>query len=122
MINITKNKAVTVLAIMAFAFTPFTAFAADMWKETPNLNDDTELPSAVINPAAFVNSRPPVNMWAETPDLNADTENYDFMLDDDRQFASTFIPEMYAETPAVNDIFKTRHLLADEVNLLTKSK
>ncbi len=122
MIHIIINNVVTVLAIVAFAFTPFTAFAADMWEETPNLNDDTELSFAVIKPAAFINRRPLVNMWAETPDLNAETEDYDVILDDEGRFLSTFIPEMYIETPAIDEIFIQRQLLAGEDSFLAEGR
>jgi hypothetical protein len=114
------NKVVSVLALMAFALTPLTALATDMWAETPNLNEDTELPSVVIEQANFSNSRPLVNKWVETPDLNAETEIYDFVLDDRGRFASTFIPEMYTETPALDEVFAERHLLIDEYPLMAE--
>ena len=115
-------KIVGILVFMAFTFTPFTALATDIWSETPNLDDDIGLSSAVIKPTAFINSRPSVNMWAETPELNIEKEDYGFIPDDEGRFVSTFTPEMYVETPALDEIFIRRQLLEDVDSLLAEGR
>jgi len=115
-------KVAAVLAVMVFTFTPVGVVAADMWQETPNLNEDSELPSAVIKPVVFVNRRPLVDQWVETPDLNAETDNLDFIPDDEGRFVGTLIPEMYAETPALDEIFAIRQPVADEDTMLAEGR
>ena len=120
--HIIINNVVTAFTVMVFTFTPFNAFAADMWQETPNLNDDSELPSAMIKPVVFINSRPLVDQWAETPELKAETDNFEFIPDDEGRFVSTLIPEMYAETPAVDVIFTIRQRVSVEDTLLAEGR
>ena len=122
MINTNKKQFVTVLAIMALAFTPLGAFSADMWAETPDLNDNSELFSKVTESAVYANSRPLVDMWAETPDLNSETENYDFILNDEGRIVSSFNSDMYAETPAIDEIFNNRQLLGAEDTFLAEGR
>ena len=104
--KIINYNIITFIVVLVFAFTPFTAFAADMWAETPDLNDENDAASIVTEPATLKYNRPAVNMWAETPDLSADSEDYDVSIGDNIRVVGNFNPEMYTETPDLNKPFE----------------
>ena len=122
MMPIKIKKNLTILTVMVFAFTPLTGLAADMWQETPDLNDDTETSITFIKPVVFTNTRPLVDKWAETPDLNAELETYNFILDYEVRFLNTLIPEMYSETPTIDNISPTRKPVSHEDTFLAEGR
>jgi hypothetical protein len=103
-------KKIIFLALMVFTFTPLLAVAADMWAETPDLNADSEIASAVTEPATFKYESQTVDMWAETPDLNADQEDHGVSFIGRGRLVNNFDPEMYAETPDLNKGFAKRQM------------
>jgi hypothetical protein len=100
-----NTKKITLLALMVFTLTPLFAVAADMWTETPNLDEQSGDKPAVTGPSTFKYSNPAVDMWAETPDLKAEGQLHDVKIDLNSRLVSNFIPEMYAETPDLNQAF-----------------
>ncbi len=93
------NKTINVLTLMIFTFTPLTGFAGDMWAETPDLDNDSEVASIVSGPTKLTKKRPTVDLWTETPSLNADTKDHGFFIEGNVWSVYNFTPEMYAETP-----------------------
>jgi hypothetical protein len=119
--KIIKNKIIAIYALITLAFTPLMALAADMWAETPDLSDDFQKASAVVEPATFKYDRQAVNMWAETPDLNTDQEDHGVSIDGHRYLVNNHNPEMYAETPDLNEDFVERQIrIFEEVTIADK--
>ncbi len=97
-------KAITLTIITAtvisFAVPPL--FAADMWAETPDLNDNTKSSNFTSEPVKFIFKKPEVDLWAETPDLSFGKEKYTDSLERSVSVASILVPELYKETPDLN--------------------
>ena len=108
--KIIKNKIIAVFAFIIFSYTPLMPLAADIWAETPDLSDDSQIASVVTETATFKYNRPAVDMWAETPDLNAVQEDNGVSIIGPARLVNNFNPEMYAETPDLNKGFAKRHL------------
>ena len=104
-----NRKIIAIISFIVFATVPFTAFAADMWAETPDLNDDFEISSLANESATFKNKAPAIDLWSETPDLLAETENHGVAIDTESRIVSNFNPEMYAETPDLNRTVGNQH-------------
>lgn len=86
-------------AIILWISTPFTSFASDMWKETPNLNHETKIESVINEIAIFTSNLPLIDMWAETPDLSKEKKDDGLVFDIPSRSVDHFDHEMYAETP-----------------------
>jgi hypothetical protein len=71
--KIINSAAIVIFSMVAFTILPATISAADMWAETPDLNDETAAASVVIGSKTFKYSNPIVDMWAKTPDLTNQT-------------------------------------------------
>ena len=98
-----KNEIiVALLSMMVFAFTPFTAFATDLWAETPDLNNDGNVPTVVTGSSIFIYGSPEIDLWAETPNLFTEREEHGVYIDTESRFVNNFNSEMYAETPDLN--------------------
>ncbi len=119
--KIIKNKIVGIFVLITLAFTPLMALAADMWVETPDLNDDSEIASTAVEPTVFKYNRQAVDMWAETPDLNTDQEEHGVSIDGRGRLVNHFNPEMYAETPDLNEDFVKRQIrVFEEITIVDK--
>jgi hypothetical protein len=113
---------ITLLSLMVFAVIPFTAHAADMWVETPDLNNDHDVPSVVIGSSTFTYESPEVDMWAETPNLLIEREEHGVYIDTESRFVSDFKPEMYAETPDLNTTSAAPRIIRVESILIAKEE
>ena len=119
--KIIKNKIIAIFALITLAFIPLMALAADMWAETPDLHDDSEIASAVTEPATLKYDGQAVDMWAETPDLNADQEDHGVSIIGRGRLVNNFNPEMYAETPDLNEGFAKRQMkVFEEITIAGK--
>lgn len=117
-----NKKIIAIIFFIVLVTTPFTAFAADMWAETPDLNDDSEISSLAKESATFKSKAPAINLWTETPDLLAETENHGVAIDTESRIVSNFNPEMYAETPDLNRAVGNQHGKTLEVILIASGK
>ena len=119
--TIINNAAIVILSMVVFTILPATMSAADMWSETPDLNDDTEAASVVIGPTTFKYSSPVVDMWAETPDLNTKNQVHGVNIDENPRLVQNFNPDMYAETPdLMNQTFSDRQFKIFEDNVISE--
>jgi hypothetical protein len=116
-----KNIA-TGIFVIVLAIAPPAAFAADMWAETPDLNDESNSASATSDAVTFRYESPTVDMWAEVPDLNAVNENHGVLIDTSSRVVNNFNPKMYAETPGLNDTTPGSQPETMESILLSKEK
>jgi hypothetical protein len=101
-------KIMALILVIGFAVAPVTAFAADLWSETPDLFNDDEVASVETGPAEFTSSIPRIDMWAETPDHLLRHEDHGVLIDTTPQVVNTFKPEMYAETPDLDSVVAER--------------
>lgn len=108
--------------MMVFAFTPVTAFATDMWAETPDLNNDDNVPAVVTGSSILRYESPDVDMWAETPNLVSERKEHEVYIDTESRFVSNFNPEMYAETPDLNTNPAAPRVIRVESILIAKGK
>jgi hypothetical protein len=115
-----NNAMIVILSLLVFTILPTAVFATDMWAETPNLNDDSEVASTVTEPVTFKYDTPAVDMWAKTPDLNAENQAHDVNLDDNARIVNDFRPEMYAETPDLNKASAERQVKIFEDTVIAK--
>jgi hypothetical protein len=114
------KKIIAFLSLMVFAFTPFTAFATDMWAETPDLNNNDNVPIVGTGSSIFIHESPEVDMWAETPNLFTEREEHGVYIDTESLFVSDFNPAMYAETPDLNTTSAAPQVLRVESILIAK--
>jgi hypothetical protein len=118
-----KNKIImALLSMMVFAFAPVTAYAADLWAETPDLNNDDNVPTVVTGSSIFIYESPEVDMWAETPNFFTEREKHGVYIDTESRFVSNFNPEMYAETPDLNTTSAAPRVIRVESTLIAKEK
>ena len=99
-----ENKILeTIMILMILLWLPLAAQAADMWAETPDLNDNSGSAAFITESHTLRNKSVEVDMWAETPDLDNGSENHGVKIDGGSRFVRNFNWEMYAETPGLHD-------------------
>ena len=96
-----NKKLITLLSLMVFAVISPTTYAADMWAETPDLNNNM-VPTLVTGSSTFTYESPEVDMWAETPNFLTDRKEHGVYIDTESRFFSDYNPAMYDETPDLN--------------------
>ena len=96
-----NKKLTTLLSLILFAVIPLTSYAADMWAETPELNNNN-VPTVVTGSSTFTYVSPGVDMWAETPNFQTDREGHGVYIDIESRFISDYNPAKYDETPDLN--------------------
>jgi hypothetical protein len=100
--NLTIKKIILISVSLMFISTPFAAFAADSWNETPEFSHDAESDTATIGSVRFNYTAPLVDKWAETPDLAAVKEDHGVSIDKASVRVDHFDQKMYAETPELS--------------------
>lgn len=119
---IINKQFITIITLLVFAVTPLVSLAADMWAETPDLNNDFET-SSVITAAGALNSKSPAtDLWAETPDLLSNSANHGIIVETESRVVKNFNPQMYAETPDLNMAFAPKPAEAVEKVLIVSGK
>lgn len=116
------KKILTLLSLMVFTVIPFTAHAADMWAETPDLNNNDIVPTVVTGMFIFIYESPEIDMWAETPNLLTEREEHGVYMDPESRFVSDYNPAMYAETPDLNITAAALRVKCDESILIAKEE
>ena len=100
--NLNIKTIILISVSLMFIGTPFAAFAADKWNETPEFNHDDEAAIATTESVRFNHTSPPVNVWIETPDLSVDKEEHDARIDKASVHIHHIDKKMYAETPELS--------------------
>ena len=119
----TVNKIIeTIMILMVLLWLPLAASAADMWAETPDLNDNTGSSAFITGSPTLRNTSVEVDMWAETPHLDNGSENHGVKIEGGARFVRNFNAEMYAETPGLHDTLPGSRPENMENTLIAKEK
>ena len=117
-----NKKLITLLSLMVFAVIPPTTYAADMWAETSDLNNNNNVPTVVTGLSIITYESPEVDMWAETPNFLTDREEHGVYIDNESRFINDYNPAMYAETPGLNTTSAAPQVKRVESILIAKEK
>lgn len=110
------------IILMVILWIPLVASAADMWAETPDLNDDAEKSSFIAESHTLKYNSAKVDMWAETPNLDDGSEDHIVQMEGEYRFINNFNLEMYAETPGLNNTLPRPHVETEESTLLATGR